>query len=143
MLFGHAQPQQPPAPVQVAVIDDEEDICQCLRMALEQYQISSAEAHTGREGLELIRARKPQLILLDMKMPDKNGYQLLAELQRDAELNAIPVFVMTSLDEKSSKSDEEWARSLGVPRFFSKPFKPDQVALAAAQQLKAPIPAES
>ena len=57
------------------------------------------------------------------------------ELQRDPELSRIPVFVMTSLADDPSKSDQEWAEKLGVVRFFSKPFNPEILADCAAELL--------
>ena len=117
----------------VAVVDDEPDLCALLRAALENRGYAVATAFDGEAGLALIRQRRPSLIVLDIKMPKINGYQVLAQIQQDAELARIPVFVITSLDEEKEFSEEEWAKRLNVARFVAKPFDPETVAAAAAE----------
>jgi two-component system response regulator AdeR len=138
MLFGRKKPEAP-ARVQVVIVDDEEDLCHCMRMALEHNEIICADAHDGEAGLALIRELQPQLVLLDIKMPRKNGYQVLAEMQRDPTLAAMPVIVMTSLGEDADKTDEQWAQSLGVCEFISKPFNPEEVADRVVARLRAGV----
>jgi CheY-like chemotaxis protein len=57
-----------------------------------------AEAHTGKEGLELIRSTNPDLILLDMMMPDMDGYAVLDQLKAEEAFKDIPVIVITAKD---------------------------------------------
>jgi CheY-like chemotaxis protein len=98
-------------------------------------------AYDGRSGLELIRERRPALVLLDIRMPIMNGYQLLALLQQDPKFARIPVFVLTSMDSERQFSDEEWASRLGIARYISKPFDPEAVAVLVDQELSdAPAP---
>jgi len=56
------------------------------------------QVQTGREATKVIRLEKPDLIVLDLIIPDKNGFEILAELKQDAELNSIPVVVVTAKD---------------------------------------------
>ena len=119
----------------VVMVDDEPDLCQLMELALRARGYAFATAHDGRAGLELIRERRPTLVLLDIRMPIMNGYQLLALLQQDPKFARVPVFVMTSMDSERQFSDEEWASRLGIARYVSKPFDPEAVAALIDQEL--------
>mgnify|MGYP006281441149 CR=1 FL=1 len=112
----------------IALIDDEEDVCRVVRMALRARGIEVDVAHDGVSGLQMIRRHPPSLILLDIKMPGMNGYQVLAELQKDTRLSTIPVIVLTSLTEASEQSDAKWTERLGIRKLITKPFDPDELA---------------
>ena len=132
-LFGNGKKEDHPL---IAVIEDEEDLCKLIRLALEPHGYTVAVAHDGLAGLELIRAQRPALIVLDIKMPNMNGYQMLARMQQDPELAGIPVVMLSSVTgEVSEKSDEEWAKSLKVCQYISKPCDPIQVVEAVNSQL--------
>lgn len=112
----------------ILVIDDEVDLCRCLSLSIDPEQFEVLSAHDGQSGLAMIRELRPELVMLDIKMPVMNGYQVLAEIHTDPELAQIPIVIMTSLAEEGQFSDEEWARRLGVAHFISKPFDPGQAA---------------
>ena len=123
--FRKKKESAPPAgPPLVAMIDDEQDLCRLVAIALEHHGYAVASAYDGEAGLALIRQRRPALVLLDIQMPRMNGYQVLTQMQHDPELARLPVIVMTSLDAQKEFSEEEWARRLGVARFLAKPFDP-------------------
>jgi threonine synthase len=90
----------------IAIVEDNPDAARLLRRILQtqgEYQI--LEAHTGREGLNLIRTMHPDLVLLDLMMPDIDGFAVLDSLQADNLLENLPVIVITakeiSLDERN------------------------------------------
>jgi CheY-like chemotaxis protein len=118
---------------QIVIIDDEEDLCQLLKLALKMQGYQVAVAHNGEDGLALIRLHRPAMVVLDIKMPRMNGYQVLARMQQDSTLADISIVVMTSMTNESEKSDEAWAADLGVRQFVTKPMDPD-VILQAAQK---------
>lgn len=81
----------------IAIIEDNPDAARLLRRILQtqgQFQIS--EAHTGREGLELIGAEQPDVVLLDLMMPDMDGFALLDQLQIQGLLDDLSVIVITA-----------------------------------------------
>lgn len=81
----------------IAIIEDNPDAARLLRRILQtrgDYQIK--EAHSGKEGLELIRTLHPDLIMLDLMMPDMDGFSVLDNLKADPELENIPVIVITA-----------------------------------------------
>ena len=129
-LFGWKKPDKPFQREQplVLIIDDEQDLTSILRLVLTERKYQVETAGNGQRGLDLIRRLKPDLVLLDIMMPEMDGYQVLAILQQDSALAAIPVIVMTSVVEDKTRSDKEWAKSMEVCRFISKPFEPDALA---------------
>lgn len=86
----------------VCVIDDDNDIREIYRMklALEQYDVIIAT--NGAEGLEVIRKNNPDIILLDLEMPVKNGIEVLRELGSDANLSKIPVVILSNVDDEKA-----------------------------------------
>jgi CheY-like chemotaxis protein len=119
----------------IAIIDDEEDLCQLLKLALVHKGYEAVMAFDGEAGLALVRSRHPSLILLDIKMPRMNGYQLLARIQQDPALAGIPVIVMTSLADDGEKTAQQWAASLGIVSFIPKPMDPEIIVQAIQDQL--------
>lgn len=117
------------------MVDDESDLREIVRLALENTGYDFAGAADGEAGLALIRERRPALVLLDIVMPRLNGYQMLARMQQDPALAATPVIVMTCVTGEDPTSEEDWARKLGVCRFISKPAHPDDIVTAVREQL--------
>ena len=102
----------------VLVIDDNLSNVLLIRAQLERagYVVDSAEL--GQEGLDLALAQPPDLILLDIMMPGLNGYQVCRLLRENESTCAVPVIVLTSLNEKSDKMR---AYECGADDFLSKP----------------------
>jgi len=111
----------------VLLADDDETVRTLLRIVLEKNGLTVTTAEDGREALDLIRRQRPDLILLDLKMPRLNGYQLFTELKSDEALKSIPIIVITGLTRESEREDEEWARRMGAEGFLTKPFTPDEL----------------
>lgn len=73
----------------------------------------------SRQIEQTIAAERPQLILLDVVMPDRNGYQVCRDLKSNAEFNRIPVIIVSSKDQES---DKFWAQQQGADGYVIKPF---------------------
>lgn len=100
----------------VLVIDDESSIRKLLRVSLEANTYHVDEATTGQEGLQLAASLRPDIILLDLGLPDKSGLQVLRELR---EWSHVPVIVLTVLD---SENDKVNALDGGADDYVTKPF---------------------
>jgi len=88
----------------IAIIEDNLDSARLLRRVLQaqgEYQID--EAHDGREGLEMVRQNVPDLILLDLMMPELDGFGVLEALKADEQLEDIPVIVVTAQELTSAE----------------------------------------
>ncbi len=113
----------PPAPGQarILVVDDNAANRHLLRRRLERQGYTIGEAADGRLALEALRAGTYDLVLLDIVMPEVDGFQVLAWMKEDAALRDVPVIVISALDEISSvvRSIE-----MGAEDFLFKPFDP-------------------
>lgn len=107
----------------VLIVDDEQDVRDLLNMALESLGCEIRTACDGQDALAQIARKRPDLILLDLKMPNLNGYHLFARLKSDELLSKIPVIIITGLSQDSEHDDDEWARRMGAEAFLTKPFE--------------------
>jgi len=105
----------------VLVVDDNEMNRDMLRSLLEADGHKTAVAEDGRLGLELIKAKPYDLVLLDVMMPEMDGYQVLEHLKSDPSLRDIPVIVLSALDEIGSVVR---CIELGAEDYLPKPFDP-------------------
>jgi CheY-like chemotaxis protein len=106
----------------VLLVDDDADIRQALRPIIEREGHAVIEASNGAEALERLRMiPRPQLVVLDLQMPVMDGWSLLAERNRDPELRAIPVIVV------SAHEDVERRVSLAHASYVRKPFIPSSL----------------
>jgi CheY-like chemotaxis protein len=110
----------PLAARRILVVDDQDSIRGVLRTALVEAGAEVLEAGGGVAGLEVARRQLPELILLDIAMPDMNGWQVLESLRAAPETANIPVVLETSSGDFPSY---EQARRNGVAAFISKPFR--------------------
>jgi DNA-binding response OmpR family regulator len=102
-------------------IEDTTSFRRLIKMTLEFEGYEVFEAERGRRGLELARAQTPDLILLDLMMPDMSGLEVCQELKKDARLSKIPIVLLSSSDD----SDEiETCLQLGAQDYLLKPFRP-------------------
>lgn len=110
----------------ILYIDDEEDIRTVAQMALEMVGGMSVTACCcGRDGLDSARSNPPQMILLDVMMPDMDGPETFAALRADPALAAIPVAFMTAKIRPEEISD---LMRLGAAGVIAKPFDPMKLA---------------
>jgi adenylate cyclase len=111
----------PVQPGRLLVIDDNKVMRLLLARGLEQQGHSVAMAEGGKRGLELLRAERFDIVLLDIEMPEMNGYQVLEAIHGDITLREVPVIITSSLDEI-----EGVARciAMGAEDYLFKPLNP-------------------
>ncbi|MDX6481300.1 MAG: hypothetical protein QOG85_1810 [Gaiellaceae bacterium] len=110
----------------VLIVDDENAIRTICRVNLETDGLNVAEAADGREALDAIRRQQPELVLLDVMMPDVDGWNVAAELAADPATREIPVVFLSA---RAAREDRVRAQELGAVGYIVKPFDP--VALGA------------
>ena len=106
----------------VLVIDDDATVRDLMRRFLSREGFDVVTASGGREGLEFARDLNPSVITLDVFMPDMDGWSVLQAIKQDAELNRIPVIMMTISDEKQK------GFTLGASGYLTKPVDRAQLA---------------
>ena len=108
-------------PKEILIIDDEADMILLLKIELETEGYSINLAHNGKDGISLIKKKKPDLVLLDVMMPEMDGYQTLASIKEDPDIKDIPVIMLTA---KGLEEGIQKALDLGGDDYVSKPFHP-------------------
>lgn len=100
----------------ILIVDDEEAIRSLLRQELNEAGYLVEEASNGREALERVRANKPDLIILDVMMPEINGFDVAAILKNDPQTMDIPIIVLSIVQDKAR------GYRIGVDRYLTKPI---------------------
>ena len=83
----------------VLIVDDDPDLVETVSMMLEDKGYEVGKAYDGVEGEESIKKRRPDLLVLDVMMPRKDGYKLCAQLKADSATRDIPVILLTAVGE--------------------------------------------
>jgi len=81
----------------VLVVDDDPDLVEALSMELESENYGVAKAYDGVEAWDRIKEERPHLVILDVMMPNKNGYQVCDEMKNNSEYSDIPVILLTAV----------------------------------------------
>lgn len=109
----------------IAIIEDDPTINQMYRMKFEAAGFDVQLASDGERGIALVEAFRPDLILLDMQMPKKNGLQALTEMRAQPWGKSIPVIILTNMGEEESPKG---LRELGIESYIVKAdLTPSQV----------------
>jgi DNA-binding response OmpR family regulator len=108
------------------VIDDDDMALALMRRRLSQQGFDVITAPDGESGLDAARARRPDLIVLDVFMPGKTGYQVLEEIRADEEIRSTPV-ILTTVDD-----DRRTGLRLGASDYLTKPIPQEQLASVLA-----------
>lgn len=109
----------------VLVVDDEEDILELLSIILEESNIKVLKARDGLGALEIARKEKPDLVLLDIMMPEIDGWEVLKMLKIDEETREIPVAMLSC---KKETRDKVIGIQEGAIDYITKPFVPDELS---------------
>jgi CheY-like chemotaxis protein len=116
--------QKPDAVVRVIAIDDEADILQLIRMKLSKEGFDVSTASNGDQGIEKVLRDKPDVMIVDILMPGKNGYQVVNEVKAKLRENSPVIIMLTS---KTEDADMVKGLSMGVDDYITKPFSPREL----------------
>jgi len=105
----------------ILVVDDEKRMVRFIQLNLEQDGFQVITAFNGSEALEQVRTQLPDLILLDIMMPDINGFEALKKIR---EVNTVPVIMLTA---KGEEDDRIQGLELGADDYITKPFSPREL----------------
>jgi len=104
----------------VLAVDDENDVLIIIKTSLETEGYRVLSASNGADALELAKKNSPDVILLDLMMPEMDGFEVLAHLKEDEETRLIPVVVLTGISEREKIQQ---ALDRGVEYYIVKPFE--------------------
>jgi CheY-like chemotaxis protein len=105
----------------ILIVDDEESIRSLLRQELTEAGYLTSEASNGKEAIESIRQHRPDLIILDIMMPEINGFDVAAILKNDPQTMDIPIIILSIVQDKAR------GFRIGVDRYLTKPIDTAQL----------------
>ena len=110
----------------ILVVDDEPDILELVRMNLDQSGFDTRCAASGNDALDLLRSDPPDLVVLDLMLPDRSGTEVCREIRSDAKLRDLPVIMLTA---RAEEVDRIVGLELGADDYVTKPFSPRELLL--------------
>jgi two-component system phosphate regulon response regulator PhoB len=127
----------------ILVVEDEEDIRELLKYNLEKEGYQVFGAATGEKALQAVRHRRPDLLLLDLMLPDIDGLEVCRRIRGEAQTQHLPIIMLTA---KGEEADIVTGLELGADDYITKPFSP-RVLLArlraALRRRSQPLPPET
>ena len=122
----------------VLIIDDDPDFVEATRIVLESKPYEVIVSYDGDDGLRKAREESPDLIILDVIMPVKDGFSTAEQLKKDAGLKNIPVIILTSYAEKGGGSSVAMSGGLTMETedYIDKPVSPEELLKKVEKYLK-------
>lgn len=106
----------------ILIVEDQADIRSLIRMTLEMGDNEIHEAENGDSGWHMVKALRPDLVLLDVMMPGTlDGYQVCQKIRGEPAFRDLPVIMLTA---RGQQSDFEMGRKVGATAYLTKPFSP-------------------
>ena len=127
----------------ILIVDDEPDIVSYLEMILQDSGYETLTAGNGNEAMELVRSERPDLVTLDISMPEASGTRFYVELKRDPQLSSTPVIIVTAVtgfggDKYGYEKFISHRRLVPPPEgFFPKPIDREEFVAAVNELLAA------
>lgn len=113
----------------ILIVDDDPDLVEAVTMILESKDYDVIAAYGGIEGLEKAKTEEPDLIVLDVMMPDKDGYAVCKELKADPQYGKIPILLLTAVVSKISTT--RYTQQMGLETeaddYIDKPVEPAEL----------------
>jgi len=122
----------------ILLIDDDDDFVESTKTVLESKPYEVIVAHEGDEGLRKAREENPDLILLDVIMPVKDGFTAAEQLKKDPQLSKIPVLMLTAFAAKGGETSIPVSRgyTLETEDYIDKPVSPEELLARVEKFLK-------
>jgi two-component system alkaline phosphatase synthesis response regulator PhoP len=121
----------------ILVVDDDPDLVETVSMMLEAQNFEVIPAYGGVEGLEKARSEGPDAVILDVMMPDKDGFEVCKEMKEDPQLAEIPVLLLTAVASKMSETryNPRMGLETEADDYVDKPVEPDEIVRRVKQLL--------
>ena len=122
----------------ILLVDDDIDFVESTKTILESKAYEVVVAHEGDEALRKAREKKPDLILLDVIMPVKNGFTAAEQLKKDSQLSKIPTLMLTGFSAKRAGTGIPVSRGLTLEAedYIEKPVSPEELLARIAKFVK-------
>ncbi len=117
----------------ILIVEDEPDVAELVAFNLDRAGYTAVIAHDGLSGLDTALAEEPDLILLDLMLPGKDGFSVFKELRRDTRTSKIPVIMLTA---RAQTEDRIQGLEAGADDYLTKPFSPKELILRVQSVLR-------
>ena len=117
----------------VLIIEDEEDLAELISLNLQRSGYTTDIAHNGIVGLEKVLLNAPDLVILDVMLPHKNGYSVLEDMRKDTRTRDMPVMMVTAQNQPQERIN---GFEYGADDYLAKPFSPKELVLRTKALLK-------
>ena len=111
----------PPAPKKILIVEDEPDIAKLVKLYLEKEGFHTNVAESGVEALKLIKSERPDLLILDLMLPEMDGIEVCKKIRTVPDTALLPIIMLTA---KAEESDTIIGLELGADDYVTKPFSP-------------------
>lgn len=122
----------------ILVVDDEPDLVMMVKKNLEKEGYKVEVAYNGVEAMEKVKANPPDAIVLDVMMPEKDGFEVCADLKNDEKYEDIPIVMLTAVADHVSSTRYSHAdgMSMEADDYLPKPASPEEIAESVKQLLE-------
>ena len=122
----------------ILIVDDDPDIVESVTLVLQKNNHEVLQAYGGVEGLEKAKREKPDAIILDVMMPDKDGYEVCKELKGDANYSSIPILLLTAVVSQipSTTYTHRMGMETEADDYVDKPVEPTELVRLVERLLK-------
>ena len=108
----------------IAIVEDEPNIVELVKYNLDREGYRTVSANDGRKGLELVRQELPDLVILDLMLPELDGMSVCKQLRAENTTKSIPIIILTA---KSEEADRVLGLEMGADDYVTKPFSPREL----------------
>lgn len=118
---------------QILIVEDEQDTAELLRYNLEKSGYTAVRARNGEEAIDAVQCNAPDLVLLDIMMPELNGWEVCKVLRESSKGRTIPVIMLSALADEEARVK---GLGLGADDYVTKPFSVKELLLRVGRQIK-------
>lgn len=126
--------------IQLQIIDDDKELCHLLEDYFRPEDIACRFAFDGKSGLNALRENRPDMVILDVMLPERNGFEVLRDIRKDARLHTLPVVMLTA---RGDAGDMVRGLDMGADDYLPKPFNPRELLSRIRAVLRRSRPAQA
>jgi two-component system, OmpR family, alkaline phosphatase synthesis response regulator PhoP len=111
----------------ILIVDDDPDLVEAVTMILRSKRFEVAAAYNGKEGIEKVKTERPDLVVLDVMMPEKDGYSVCKELKSDPQWSHIPILLLTAVASHvpTTRFTQQMGMETEADDYIDKPVEPE------------------
>ncbi|MBP1698239.1 MAG: response regulator receiver protein [Deltaproteobacteria bacterium] len=111
----------------ILIVDDDPDLVEAVTMILRSKKFEVVAAYNGKEGIEKVKTERPDLVVLDVMMPEKDGYSVCKELKSDPQWSRIPILLLTAVVSHvpTTRFTQQMGMETEADDYIDKPVEPE------------------